>query len=92
MMFDSKDEYIGEEAIAKKGILTIDYPLEHGVVKDWDNMEKLWHHAFYNELRVDPSERAVHLTEAPYNPKENRENMCRIMFESFNVPKFYVSI
>jgi len=89
---EQKDVYIGEEAQAKRGVLKLSYPIEHGIVTSWDDMEKIWHHCYFNELRVHPEEHPALLTEAPMNPKANREKMIQIMFESFSVPSFYVSV
>lgn len=88
---DSADSYVGDEAQAKRGILKVSYPVEHGIVQDWEDMEKIWHHTFYSGLRCEPQEHAVLLTEAALNPKANRERMTQIMFETFYVPALYVS-
>jgi len=87
-----KDLYVGDEAQSKRGILKLHYPIEHGIVTSWDDMEAIWQHTFYNELRVDPEEHKVLLTEAPSNPKSNREKMVTTMFDTFNVEATYIGI
>ena len=89
---DYQDAFVGDEAQVRRGILTIRYPIEHGIVTNWEDMEKIWHYAFYSDLRVNPEDHAVMLTEAPLNPKANRERMTQMMFETFNVSSVYVSI
>lgn len=89
---ESKKEYIGDEAQKMRGVLKLSYPIESGIVSSWENMEKVWEYCFSNELRVDPTEHRVLLTEAPMNPKNNREKMTQLMFETFQVQGLYVAI
>ncbi len=85
-----RDMYIGVNATGKN--LLRKHPIEHRIVTNWDDMEKIWRYTFYDELRVAPEEHPVLLTEGPLNPKANKEKMAKIMFETFNAPAMYVAI
>ena len=87
-----REYYIGEEAINLRGVLKLVYPVEHGQVQDWDAMERIWHYTFYNDLRVNPNEHPVLLTEPPLNKNQNKEKMAELMFDTFNVPAMYISM
>jgi len=84
-------EKVGKAAWEDRRNNPVRYPCEHGIVTNWGDMTRIWAHAF-ELLGVDPSQHEVLLTEAPLNPKANREKMTEIMFETFNVPAMYVAI
>ena len=92
---DEYNFYIGNEAIriaktSQKHKLT--YPMQNGIIEEWDLMEKFWHQSIYNYLKCDPQEHYFVLTEPPMNPPENRENIAEIFFETFNVPGLYIGV
>ena len=69
----------------------LNYPIEYGIINNWDDIEKIWGNIFTNELRVDPIEHNIILTESPMNIKENREKMAQILFETFKVPGLFIA-
>ena len=85
-----KNHYVGGEAQNKRDILSLRYPIERGIITNWDDMGKIWHHTFYSELQVDPTEYPTLLIESCFN-QPNREKMVEIMFETFNTPATYVT-
>ena len=87
---NNKEIYVGEEAYDKKGVLKLEYPLEHGIVSNWDYMFRIWRHVYDHELGVEAEDYPVLLTEAPMNPKANREKMIEFFFEDLKVPAFYI--
>lgn len=87
------DTFIGPKAEEHRGLLYIKYPIEHGIVTDWNDMERIWQYIYgSDQLQTFSEEHPVLLTEAPLNPRRNRERAAEIFFETFNVPAFYVSI
>ncbi|KAA8583410.1 hypothetical protein FQN60_015956, partial [Etheostoma spectabile] len=86
-----RETYIGHDAQHMRGVLALKHPIKNGIIRNWDEMEKIWHHTF-QQLCVDPDEHPVLLTEAAMNPLENRQRMVEIMFECFNVPFTYVAM
>lgn len=87
---EQKDSYVGDEAQMRRGVLNMSYPISRGIVQNWEDMERVWAHAFNNELRTATDDHPVFITEASLNPKSNREKMTQIMFEKFNISSFYV--
>ncbi|CAG2165821.1 unnamed protein product [Oppiella nova] len=87
------DTFIGRRADEHRGLLTLRYPMEKGIVTDWNEMEKIWQYIYSKEqLQTFPEEHPVLLTEAPINPRRNREKSAEIFFETFNVPALFISM
>ncbi len=86
------DNFIGNSAQQNRGFLKLKYPIEHGVITNWDDMTLIWQSVFNNDLRTSTEDHPVLLTEAPLNPRVNREKCAQIFFETFNTPALYLSI
>ncbi|KAE8157067.1 actin family [Aspergillus tamarii] len=69
----------------------VNRPYQRGVVTNWDGMEKICRKIFYDELKVAPEEHPVVMSEAVGNPRQNREMMTQMLFETFNSPAIYLA-
>ena len=87
-----KDIMVGEEAAELRSMLQISYPVDKGIVRDWDDMIHLWDYTF-NKMKVSDFEnRRILLTEPPMNPKKNREKLLEVMFEKYGFEGVNVSV
>mgnify|MGYP001081615977 CR=1 FL=1 len=81
-----KSFYVGDEAEAYRGIQTLSRPVQHGQITNWDNMERLLHHSFYNELRIAPEEHPILFSVPVMNSLMNQEKYAQVLFETFAAP------
>ena len=50
----------GVKAQTYKGVLSLSYPIEHGIIKNWNDMEDMWRYVFSKEqLNVNPEDHPV---------------------------------
>ena len=80
---------VGSSARRRRGILRLVRPFE---TREWDDIEKIWNHAFDGKLREASENYPVLLTEhAAITKPYDRERTTRVMFENFNVPALYLT-
>ncbi|CAH4034346.1 alpha-centractin [Pieris brassicae] len=85
--------FVGPRAEEHRGLLSIKYPMEHGIVTDWNDMERVWNYIYSkDQLSTFSEDHPVLLTEAPLNPRRNREKAAEVLFETFNVPALFLSM
>ena len=81
---------MGKDCISHAN-LQVSSPIDRGIITNWEDMERVWHYCFSNELKVQPEDHPIIITEASLTPKQNRETLTKILFEKFNAPCLYVS-
>eukprot|EP01084_Bolivina_argentea_P107818 192741_1 len=89
---DIKQYYVGYDAQAKRGILSLKHPVEFGVIQSFTDIERVWRYIFENELKTDPQGNNILIAECPLNPLANREKTTQIMFETFDVAGLYTIV
>ncbi|XP_004450973.2 actin, gamma-enteric smooth muscle [Dasypus novemcinctus] len=88
---EEKDWFIGAEVQSNREKLNLQYPISRSKITNWEDMEKIWHHAFYQVLRVAPEQHPLLVTEPPLTATSSKERVSQVMFETFNVPALYLA-
>lgn len=87
---DKPDYCVGEKALRRRGLLNLQRPLRDRRIVDFEGMEKLWHHTFYEVLQAEPTRHACLLAvNASYTPSD-REKCAEIIFEAMGCPALYL--
>lgn len=88
-----KDVMIGEECSKLRSMLEVNYPMDNGIVRNWDDMLLLYDYTFGEDiLNINPRECKILLTEPPLNPNKNREKMVEVMFEKYGFHSLYIAV
>lgn len=86
-----KDLMVGDEASQLRSMLEVNYPMENGIVRNWEDMKSVWDYTFSDKMQVDPKQCKVLLTEPPMNPMKNREKMIEVINTTTSIKyKLYV--
>ncbi|KAL6073084.1 actin [Balamuthia mandrillaris] len=64
----------------------VGYPIQRGIIEDWDDFERLLVHCLYEQLRYAPVDRAFFMMLSPLNPQKKVEKLCELLLESYDVP------
>jgi len=87
-----KDIMVGDEAQKLRTMLQITYPLDNGIIRNWEDMQYVWDYTFHDKLKINTKECKIMLTEAPMNPQQNRKKMIEVMFEKYGFKACYIAI
>jgi actin, other eukaryote len=80
----------GEDALHNAAKCNLSFPMNRGVVENWDHAEQLFHHCM-QELEIDDlEESSILITVPPYNNRECTERLAAMCMENFLMSKIAV--
>eukprot|EP00301_Raphidiophrys_heterophryoidea_P024582 c8031_g1_i1.p1 GENE.c8031_g1_i1~~c8031_g1_i1.p1 ORF type:complete len:413 (-),score=104.44 c8031_g1_i1:228-1409(-) len=86
------DLLVGTQAMQMRGILKLEYLMDHGIITNWDDTKELFAHIFSSQLKVNAEEHPILFSEAIHTPVKQRQKIAEILFERFHVPALCFSL
>ena len=87
----SKYYYGLEQLELRRKDMEVRAALSNGLVNDWDTLERLWSHVLHTELRVDPQQHPLMMSEPVHTTQEIRDRTASVFFEQHGVPALFTS-
>lgn len=84
-----KDFYIGQEAWEKRSVLDLSKPVQRGLIKDWDGLEKIMNFAYLEKIKIDSTLHPILIGISINTEPVSKERLMLTSFESFGVEGFY---
>ncbi|MCP4764185.1 MAG: hypothetical protein GY870_20600, partial [archaeon] len=79
--------YVGDDAMKMRGVLKVSHPIQRGVIMNWEEYYEILNHIFYSLLRIeDLSQYPIFYVEPLFIPRETKEYIARVLFETHKVP------
>lgn len=88
---DKSSLLFGQGALEKENEVNLIRPIQKGIIKEWDDLEFFLDNLFQNELKKKPENYGIFMTEPPATTRLSREKLTELLFETFNVPSFFIT-
>lgn len=88
----SASMFVGRKLDEHRGSFLVEYPMDKGHILNggWDAMEALWEHLYSKpNINAKTEDHPVLFSEAPLNPRQNRDKIAEIFFETFRAPALF---
>lgn len=86
---NNRTYYVGRSQHYIHDNMTIQYPIQYGIINNYDAIEANIQYAFNNHMSVNLSEHPLLLCEQVYTPHQQRENMLDLLMNKFDLPAVF---
>ena len=86
-----KPYYVGLEVYSIPSVKSVIRPIEHGHIKDLDNLTKILHHAFFSLLKINPIQQRVLVSTHSVRTEKENYFLLELMFEIFGTPAAFIA-
>ncbi|CRL02582.1 CLUMA_CG015780, isoform A [Clunio marinus] len=86
-----KEILFGNDALQLQSELNISYPIKDGIIENWEDMTLLLEYIFKcDNIKMDPKNTKIFLTQTTMNTAKNREKISEIMFKHFGFHSVFI--